>query len=77
MKDMALTERIGFFRVEVNSFCDSCVPCPTEVLQRIHHHLPIVAAKANNHLLNVIKVHCSMDKLHYRLIFDLDKKTKQ
>ena len=56
MNQMMLTERIGFFMVEVKSFCDSCVPYPTQVLQRIHHHLPIIAAKANNLLLIVIKV---------------------
>lgn len=57
MKEMVLTERIGFFMVEVQSFCDACIPYPTEVLRCIHHHLPIVAAKANNLLLIVIKVH--------------------
>lgn len=54
-----LTERIGFLSVDVNSFCDSCIPYPTEVLKRVHYHLPIVAAGANNALLNVIKVKIS------------------
>ena len=57
MKEMVLIERIGFFVVEVNSFCDSCIPYPTEVLQSVHYRLPIVAAKANNLLLIVIKVY--------------------
>ena len=57
MQNMVLIERVGFFVVEVNSFCDSCIPYPTEVLQRVHYHLPIVAAKANNLLLIMIKVH--------------------
>ncbi|XP_028393421.1 dynein heavy chain 6, axonemal-like isoform X2 [Dendronephthya gigantea] len=55
MKEMILAKRIGFLSVDVTSFFDSCIPYPTEVLQRVHHHLPIVAAKANNVLLNVIK----------------------
>jgi hypothetical protein len=63
MNEMVLTERIGFFMVEIKSFCDSCIPYPTEVLQRVHHHLPIVAAKANNLLLIVIKVHDSRNIL--------------
>jgi hypothetical protein len=60
MNKMILKERIGFFMVEVKSFCDSCIPYPTEVVQRVHHHLPIIAAKANNLLLIVIKVHGSI-----------------
>ena len=64
MNEMTISHRIGLFLVEVDCFRDSCLPYPTHVLQRVHYHLPIVAAKANNVLLRIIKVrtahtHCS------------------
>ena len=58
MEKMVVKERIGFFMVDVNSFCYSCIPYPTQVLKRIHYYLPVVAGKANNLLLIIIKVCC-------------------
>ena len=56
MNAMLLSHRIGLFLVEVNCFRGSCLPHPTHVLNRVHYHLPVVAASANNMLLGVIKV---------------------
>lgn len=67
MKEMVLMERIGFFLVEVNSFCDACIPYPSEILRRVHYHLPFVAAEANNVLLIIIKVrdNVTLTALHF------------
>ena len=56
MKEMLLHKRIGLFHVDVTQFQKDCLPFPEKVLEAVGRHLPVIAAKRNDVLLNVIKV---------------------
>ena len=56
MKDMLLHKRIGLFHLDVTQFQKDCLPFPEKVLEAVGRHLPVIAAKRNDVLLNVIKV---------------------
>ena len=56
MKEMLLHKRIGLFHLDVTQFQKDCLPFPEKVLEAVGRHLPVIAAKRNDVLLNVIKV---------------------
>ena len=56
MKKMTLHKRIGLFHVDSTGFQKDCLPYPEKVLEAVGRHLPVIAAKRNDVLLNVIKV---------------------
>lgn len=56
MKEMLLHKRIGLFHVDITQFQKDCLPFPEKVLEAVGRHLPVMAAKRNDVLLNVIKV---------------------
>lgn len=59
MKKMTLHKRVGLFHVDITGFQKDCLPFPERVLEAVSRHLPVIAAKRNDVLLNVIKVnHC-------------------
>lgn len=66
MSKMVLHKRVGLFHVEVTGFQSDCLPYPQKVLEAVACHLPVIAAKRNDVLLNVIKVRCFF--LPYSLI---------
>lgn len=58
MSKMVLHKRVGLFHVEITGFQSDCLPYPQKVLEAVACHLPVIAAKRNDVLLNVIKVRC-------------------
>ena len=56
MAKMTLHKRIGLFHVDITGFKTNCLPFPEKILEAIGRHLPVIAAKRNDVLLNVIKV---------------------
>lgn len=56
MAKMTLHKRIGLFHVDITGFKTNCLPFPEKILEGIGRHLPVIAAKRNDVLLNVIKV---------------------
>jgi len=56
MAKMTLHKRIGLFHVDVTGFKTDCLPFPQKILEAVGRHLPFIAAKRNDVLLNVIKV---------------------
>ena len=53
---MTKERRLGIIEVQASDFCDSCLPYPEKVIHQVHKNLPVVAAKRNEDLLNIIKV---------------------
>ncbi|KAJ7369813.1 hypothetical protein OS493_036330 [Desmophyllum pertusum] len=64
MAKMTLHKRVGLFHVDITEFHKTCLPYPEKVLEGVARHLPVIAAKRNDVLLNVIK-HASrkLDKM--------------
>ena len=56
MAKMTLHKRIGLFHVDITGFKTDCLPFPEKILEAVGRHLPFIAAKRNDVLLNVIKV---------------------
>lgn len=56
MAKMTLHKRIGLFHVDITGFKTDCLPFPEKILEALGRHLPVIAAKRNDVLLNVIKV---------------------
>ena len=56
MAKMTLHKRIGLFHVDITGFKADCLPFPEKILEAVGRHLPVIAAKRNDVLLNVIKV---------------------
>ena len=56
MKEMRLHKRVGLFHVDITQFQKDCLPFPEKVLEAVSRHLPVIAARRNDVLLNVIKV---------------------
>ena len=56
MVKMTLRKRIGLFHVDITGFKTDCLPFPEKILEAVGRHLPVIAAKRNDVLLNVIKV---------------------
>ena len=56
MAKMTLHKRIGLFHVDITAFKTDCLPFPEKILEAVGRHLPVIAAKRNDVLLNVIKV---------------------
>ena len=56
MKKMTLHKRVGLFHIDITGFQKDCLPFPEKVLEAVGRHLPVIAAKRNDVLLNVIKV---------------------
>ena len=56
MAKMTLHKRVGLFHVDITEFHKTCLPYPEKVLEGVARHLPVIAAKRNDVLLNVIKV---------------------
>ena len=56
MTKMTLHKRIGLFHVDISGFNTDCLPFPEKILEALGRHLPVIAAKRNDVLLNVIKV---------------------
>ena len=57
MKEMTLSKRVGLFNVDCSEFQSSCLPYPEKVLHGVARHLPVIAARRNDALLNVVKVY--------------------
>ena len=53
---MTLHKRVGLFHVDITGFQKDCLPFPETVIKGVGRHLPVIAAKRNDVLLNVIKV---------------------
>ncbi|PFX28824.1 Dynein heavy chain 1, axonemal [Stylophora pistillata] len=64
MSKMVLHKRLGLFQVDITGFQSDCLPYLEKVLEAVARHLPVMAAKRNDVLLNVIK-HASrkLDKM--------------
>ena len=56
MKKMTAHKRVGMFHVDITGYNNDCLPFPEKVLEAVGRHLPVIAAKRNDVLLNVIKV---------------------
>lgn len=56
MAKMTLRKRIGLFHVDITGFKTDSLPFPEKILEAVGRHLPVIAAKRNDVLLNVIKV---------------------
>ena len=56
MQKMTLHKRVGLFHVDISGFQKDCLPFPETVIKGVGRHLPVIAAKRNDVLLNVIKV---------------------
>ena len=56
MTKMTLHKRVGLLHVDITGFQNDCLPYPEKVLEGVARHLPVIAAKRNDVLLNVVKV---------------------
>ena len=56
MKSMPTSQRKALFLVKSDQFKESCIPYPQRIISAVDKHLPVVANKKNDALLNIIKV---------------------
>ena len=69
MNSMVLHNRVGLFHLDIAGFQAECLPFPKKVLEGVTRYLPVIAAKRNDALLNVIKVmiHSPFDLIRFQI----------
>ena len=56
MNEMETERRRSMIQVLGESFKESCLPYPTEVIEAVQARLPVIANDRNENLIKVIKV---------------------